>query len=310
VDDATDQILSQVFIAGEPNSRIAFVGCKIRTIRQSEPTQIAKNSQQKKRHCMLHDEKRHPQQAKFRSHVRAHEQVSSNEFWYGDKAPDLGPGFTAAKTKKRATTVTGILLRAAKREDKTGNLTLAQAYYQLSDKIEACKARRRCGSLACPLCARAFQKAKAAAQQTAITKATKTRPGKHLVFVTLIPKAMMYSPGEFHKIEVKKANRWLKDVLKPVGSRMILGSADLGWETRRSGRYIQVHWHLAMFTSNPGNLKRKLTRKFPKTKKHERPVEVRIPDDLGFLPYINKGIKLPDLLRTNRTHRPPDLRGV
>jgi hypothetical protein len=55
---------------------------------------------------------------------------------------------------------------------------------------------------------------------------------------------MMYSPGEFHRIEVKKANRWLKDVLKPVGNRMMLGSADLGWETRRSGKYIQIHWHL------------------------------------------------------------------
>jgi len=252
---------------------------------------------------MLHDEKRQHTKAKFRSHVRAHEQVSSNEFWYGDKAPDLGPGFTAGKTKKRATTVTGILFRAAKREDKTGNITLAQAYYQLHDKIEGCRARSRCGSLACPL-GRAFQKAKAAAQQTAITEGTKTRPGKHLVFVTLIPKDKMYSPGEFHRIEVKKANRWLKDVLKPVGSRMILGSADLGWETRRGEGYIQVHWHLVMWTGNPGNLKRKLKLRFRKTKKHERPVEVRLPDDLGFLPYINKAIKLPDLLRTNRTHLP------
>jgi hypothetical protein len=253
---------------------------------------------------MLHDENRHHTKPRFTRHVRAHEQVSSNEFWYGDKAPDLGPGFTAAKTRERTGTVVGILLRAAKREDKIGNLTLAQAYYQLSDKIEACRAKRRCGSLACPLCGRAFQKAKAAAQQTAITKATKTRPGKHLVFVTVIPKAMMYSPGEFHEIAVKKANRWLKDVLKPVGSRLILGSADLGWETRRGDGYIQVHWHLAMFTGNPGNLKRKLKLRFRKTKKHERPVEVRIPDDLGFLPYINKAIKLPDLLRTNRTHLP------
>ena len=114
----------------------------------------------------------------------------------------------------------------------------------------------------------------------------------------------MYSPGEFHRIEVKKANRWLKDVLKPVGSRMILGSADVGWETRRGEGYIQVHWHLVMWTGSPGNLKRKLKLRFRKTKKHERPVEVRIPDDLGFLPYINKAIKLPDLLRTNRTHLP------
>ena len=39
---------------------------------------------------------------------------------------------------------------------------------------------------------------------------------------------------------------------------------------------------------------------FRKTKKYERPVEVTIPDDLGFLPYMNKAIKLPELLRTNR----------
>jgi hypothetical protein len=125
-----------------------------------------------------------------------------------------------------------------------------------------------------------------------------------LVFVTVVPKAMMYSPGEFHRIEVKKANRWLKDVLKEVGNRMILGSADLGWDTRRGEKYVQVHWHLVMFTGNPYNLERKLKLRFRKTKKYERPVEVRIPDDLGFLPYINKAIKLPHLLRTNRTHLP------
>jgi hypothetical protein len=253
---------------------------------------------------MLHNEKRHHTTPKFRSHVRAHEEIIRNEVWYGDQPPSLGPAFTAAKTQERTSTVTEILLRAAKREDKNGNTDLAEAYYQLSDKIEACQAGSRCGSLACPLCARAFQKAKTAAQQTAITEATKARPGRHLVFVTVIPKAMMYSPGEFHRIEVKKANRWLKDALKPVGSRMILGSADLGWETRRSGKYIQIHWHLAMWTSNPGNLEKKLKLRFRKTKKYERPVEVKIPDDLGFLPYMNKAIKLPHLLRTNRTHLP------
>jgi hypothetical protein len=253
---------------------------------------------------MLHDEKRHHTKPKFRNHVRAHEQVTSNEFWYSDQPPDLGKGFTAARTKERTSTVLEILLRAAKRADKNDNTDLAEACYQLLDKIEACRARNRCGSLACPLCARAFQKAKAAAQQTAITEATKTRPGRHLVFVTVVPKTKMYPPGEFHRIEVKKANRWLKDVLKQVGGRMILGSADLGWESRRSGKYIQVHWHLAMWTGNPYKLEQKLKLKFRKTKKYERPVEVKIPDDLGFLPYMNKAIKLPHLLRTNRTQLP------
>jgi hypothetical protein len=254
----------------------------------------------------LHNEKRFPPHTKpkCRNHVRAHEEIIRNEIRYGDQAPRLGRGFTAAKTQERATIVNQILLRAAKKADKTGNLALAQAYYQLSDKSEGCQATSRCGSLACALCARAYQKAKTVAQQTAITEGTKTRPGRHLVFVTVVPKAMMYSPGEFHRIEVKKANRWLKDALKPVGSRMILGSADLGWETRRSGKYIQIHWHLAMWTSNPGNLEKKLKLRFRKTKKYERPVEVKIPDDLGFLPYMNKAIKLPHLLRTNRTHLP------
>jgi hypothetical protein len=199
---------------------------------------------------MLHNKTRHPAHTKprFKGRVRAHEEIISNEAWYSDKAPSLGRGFSAAKTQGRTSTVTQILLRAAKRSEKNGTSDLAQAHYQLLDKIEGCRARKRCGSLACPLCARAFQKAKIHAQQEAMTEASKARPGKHLVFVTVVPKAMMYSPGSLNKIDIKKANRWLKYAMKQVGKRMMLGSADLGWETRRSGKYIQVHWHLAMWT--------------------------------------------------------------
>ena len=153
--------------------------------------------------------------------------------------------------------MTGILLRAAKKANKNGSTELAEAYYQLLDKIEGCRPGSRCGSLACPRCARAFQKAKIAAQQAAITKASKARPGRHLVFVTVVPKAMMYAPGNMDRIDIKKANRWLKDTLKQVGKRMMLGSADLGWETRRSGKYVQVHWHLAMWTRSKKKLKLK-----------------------------------------------------
>jgi hypothetical protein len=255
---------------------------------------------------MLQNKHRHPPHTKprFRGHARAHEEIISSEFWYGDQRPRLGKGFSAAKTQERTTTVTGILLRAAKKADKTGNTDLAEAYYQLLDKIEGCRPRSRCGSLACPRCARAFQKAKIAAQQAAITQASKTRPGRHLVFVTVVPKAMMYAPGTLNKIDIKKSNRWLKDTMKQVGSRTMLGSADLGWETRRGGKYIQIHWHLAMWTGKIDNLEQKLKPIFSKTKKHERPVDVRQAVDLGFLPYMNKAIKLPDLLRTNRTHLP------
>jgi hypothetical protein len=63
----------------------------------------------------------------FRAHVRAHEAVIGNELWYGDQAPDLGEGFSAADTAERTTTVIKILLRAAKRADKLGNPDQAEA---------------------------------------------------------------------------------------------------------------------------------------------------------------------------------------
>jgi hypothetical protein len=240
-------------------------------------------------------------QPKFRTHVQAHQAVTNNESLYTNRPPNLGQGFTVAETAERRTTVMEILLRAAKRADRNKDAEVAEALYHLHDRLEACRLLDRCGSLACPRCARAFQKAKVVAQEEAILRATKQRADKKLVFVTLIPPHLMYAPGEFHKINVKKANRWLKDALRSaVGKRMIFGSVDLSWETRRDEGYIQVHWHLVMWTSNPGRLEEKLKAVFPKNKKYERPVDVRETDDLGFLGYMNKAIKLPELLRTNR----------
>ena len=43
---------------------------------------------------------------------------------------------------------------------------------------------------------------------------------------------------------------------------------------------------------------------FPSDKKYRRPVVVSKTWSLGFIPYKDKGIKLPDLLRRNRTHLP------
>jgi hypothetical protein len=249
---------------------------------------------------------RHPAHTKprFKSHARAHEAVTSNEAWYSDQPPDLGKGFTAAKAQERTSTVLGILLRAAKRAERSGSPKVAETYYQLHDKLDACRPRSRCGSLACPRCARAFQKAKITAQDAAITQASKAKSGRRLVFVTVVPKAMMYSPGKFHQIDVKKANRWLKDTMKKVGNRTMLGSADLGWETRRKGKYLQVYWHLAMWARDRKKLRLKLSKVFLRAKKNEKPVDVRIAYDDKFLGYINKAIKLPDLLRTNRKGLP------
>ena len=238
---------------------------------------------------------------KFRAHVKAHKTVIANERWFRKGPPFLGKPFTVKKTVQRHATLIKILSRAGKRAARAGNDELADAYRRLRAKLKACRPRRRCGSSACPKCARAFQRAKVEAEQTVIADLTKTRPNKHLVFVTIVPRRMTYLPGQFSQIDVPKANRWLKDVLDRHGiRRVILGSVDLGWEKRRGRRYLQLHWHLAMWTNDPEGLEAKLKAIFLRAQKYERPVDVKITRNLGFLGYKNKIIKLPKLLRHAR----------
>lgn len=216
-----------------------------------------------------------PRTPTIQRHMQAHAAVI-HEAWYGDGPPSFGKAFTAAETAKRNTLVIGILYRAAKKAAKAKDTKLHDAYGDLADKLYACKPKARCGSLACPKCARAFQKAKVSAQQTVITDLAADRSDKSLVFVSVVPKGMTYKPSKFSNIDIAKANRWLKDALKPVGTnRPIMGSADLGWETRRGGQYIQLHWHLALWTNDPDQLEAKLKEIFRRTQKHERPVDVR-----------------------------------
>ena len=192
-----------------------------------------------------------PSQRKFRAHVKAHQTVIGNERWFGKGSPFLGKPFTVKKTVKRHAAVVDILDRATKRATKAADETLADAYHRLQVELTECRPQRRCGSLACPKCARAFQRAKVAAEETLIADLATTRQNKHLVFVTVIPRGMTYRPGRFSQINVVKANRWLKDMFDRHGiRRVVLGSVDLSWEKRRSKKYLQLHWHLAMWTND------------------------------------------------------------
>ena len=111
-----------------------------------------------------------------KKHVHAHTEVINNEHWYGDEPPSLGRSFSAKKTAERHQEIVQILGRVAKRAAKAGEKSLAQAYDGLADKLEDCRPRRRCGSLACPKCARAIHKAKVAAQSQVDQEAGKGSP--------------------------------------------------------------------------------------------------------------------------------------
>jgi hypothetical protein len=239
----------------------------------------------------------------FKTHQKSHEAVLANEFWFGDGSPIVGKQFTAAKSKERKAKIIDLLFRAARRDRRGGHAEIADRLETLADKIFYCCPARRCGSLACTHCIRAFQKAKVAAQEFAIDLLKTTRKGKLLVMVTVVPLWITYTPEELANLDVRNLNRWLKDNLARVGfKRVMLGSIDFSWEAKR-GIY-QPHWHIAMWTSNRDQLTRRLKRVFTGLERGDRPVEASKTYSLGFLPYKNKAIKLPSLLRNNRRGLP------
>jgi hypothetical protein len=134
-----------------------------------------------------------------------------------------------------------------------------------------------CGSLACPKCGRAFQKAKFAAQRRLIKKLAKARPGKQLVMANVIPLWMIFRPDQLAQLDIGKRNRWLKDALAAGGFRRVMfGSADMSWEQG----YYQLHWHIGVWTSNPKQLKKRLKAIFPSTRKDwKRRLKTIFPSD-------------------------------
>jgi hypothetical protein len=239
----------------------------------------------------------------FKSHRRTHEEILANEKWFGDGEPVMGKQFTAAKATERRITLLGILGTAARRHRKLGDDRLGSRLELLNQKLKACRPQHRCGSLACPECSRAFQRAKVAGQTIAIRRLKGTRLGKRVVMANVIPLWMTYSPEQLTDLDVRNLNRWLKDALARGGfKRAMLGSIDFSWEADR-GIY-QPHWHIAMFTSDHEKLSRRLKLIFPSLARGDRPVVVSKTKDLNFLPYKNKAIKIAELLRNNRRGLP------
>jgi len=239
----------------------------------------------------------------FKTHQKTHHEILANKLWFGDGVPVIGKQFTAAKAKERKGKVVALLYRTARRERRAGAAYVADRLAILADKLHHCYPKGRCGSLACTECHRAFQKAKVAAQRTTIKLLKATRNSKLLVMANVIPLWITYTPEDLTGLDVRKLNRWLKDALKRAGfRRVMLGSIDFSWEADR-GIY-QPHWHIAMWTSDRKELTRRLKRVFPSLARRDRPVVSSKTYSLGFLPYKDKAIKLPGLLRNNRRGLP------
>jgi hypothetical protein len=182
-------------------------------------------------------------------HVRAHEAVIGNEYWYGDGPPLMHPSLSAKKTAGRRAEVVDLLEKAAKKSKGTGDRDQSRLLRRLANKIDRCRRRNRCGSLACPECARAFQRAKAAAQKEVLlaslpksARSNSDPANKVLVMVTVIPLDLHYTSATLPRLDIAKRTRWFKDVLTKAGLvQMMVGSADISWEHRRNKHYYQLH---------------------------------------------------------------------
>jgi len=118
----------------------------------------------------------------------------------------------------------------------------------------------------------------------------------------LIPLRSRYAPDQLDELEIRADNRWLKDNLRRAGFRReMFGSYDLSWE---DGEFYQGHWHIPMLTLNREKLTQRLKAIFPASDIVKRPVVVSRTYSDGYLPYKDKAIKLPDLLRRNRRGLP------
>lgn len=239
----------------------------------------------------------------FQSHQRQHEAVLKNEAWFGDGPPYLGKQFTAAKANERKAIILDLLYREAKHQGDEGQRALADRLGSLADKLFDCRRHRRCGSLACTKCARAFQRAKTAAQAETIKALRLKKAGKQLVMATVIPLSITFRPDQLHDLNVRNLNRLLKDRLSRSGfRRVMMGSGDFSWDAAR-GVY-QYHWHIVMFTSNRKKLQRKIKSLFPGLERGDRPVVISKTYSLKFLSYKNKAIKIVELLKSNRRGLP------
>jgi hypothetical protein len=77
-------------------------------------------------------------------HVRAHEAVIAEEYWYGDGPPLMHPSLLASNTAKRRADVVGIPLKA-KKSKALGDRNRVRLLKRLANKIDRYRHGSRCG---------------------------------------------------------------------------------------------------------------------------------------------------------------------
>lgn len=234
--------------------------------------------------------------ARCQTHQLAHETVRKNPSFFCDECLDLGSNFTTNKARERKAEFISILNRAERRAKRNTDTGRASALHQLARTLTRCTPSKRCGSLTCPECSRAFQCARALAHSRLTAELQAKRPDQTLVFATIVPQRFFLTPEELVNLDITAANRWFKDKLRRLNiRRAVVGSIDISWE----GDRYQIHWHLGIMTKDRRALNERLTSAFGSTD-GIKPAVVKTAYDHGFIPYSHKVIEADDILRRAR----------
>lgn len=227
-------------------------------------------------------------------HKRAHHEVVGNPYWFSDKPELLGPAFSAEKTDIRARDIIGVMQRAAR-----GKSLFADHFFLLADRLSGCTDNNRCGSTACVKCLRAFRQAKTVAHRELITRLAKLHGQKLVYLTTIIPWEQNYGLAHLTEFDATAFKRLLAEPFS--GYRLpFVGSVDFDLRTAAAGKYVQPHFHIAMYTGEYELARTTLKWHFDGKGKWAYPVDLTEMTDLHVVPYIHKAIKINNLLRNHR----------
>jgi hypothetical protein len=141
----------------------------------------------------------------------------------------------------------------------------------LADKIEGCRRKHRCESLACPECADAAQRLFAKTAQTYL------KGKKSVACVTILPADGSIGRSSLSKSELDRFVRRTKEKVARASVGTFIGGVDWSMNESKEKKHQPFwcqHIHGLALTDDIKAMKKKLKERFPRTKEIHRPVTV------------------------------------
>lgn len=143
---------------------------------------------------------------------------------------------------------------------------------RLADKLENCRPRHRCKSLACPQCADATQRLFIRITRRYLDSAS------HISCVTIVPTDGILDPKHLSMADTKRFIRRTKDKLTRAFVTTFIGAVDWSKNESKEGSHKPFwcqHLHGIALIDDRKALKKALNKQFPASRNVRRPITVK-----------------------------------